>query len=92
MAAVGRARRRTGGYSWGLYRDGSDAQLRVERFTVPSWSEFERQRAERWTDSDHDLISVALSYTESGGTETEQQLFALHATGAEAPGRQLTRP
>jgi len=85
MVAVGRARRRTGGYSWGLYRDGSDPQLRVEQFTVPSWSEFERQHAERWTDSDHDLISVALSYTESGSTETEQQLFTLRSVGPRRP-------
>jgi MFS family permease len=86
MVAVGRARRRTGGYSWGLFRDGSDPQLRVERFTVPSWSEFQRQHAERWTDSDHDLMSVALSYTESGATETEQHLFAPRSTGSEASG------
>ncbi|MET0930442.1 MAG: MFS transporter [Aeromicrobium sp.] len=76
MVAVGRARRRTGGYSWGLYRHGSDAQLRVEQFTVPSWSEFERQHRDRWTDSDHDLITAALAHTATGTTESEEQLFA----------------
>jgi MFS family permease len=77
MSAVGRARRRTGGYSWSLYRDGSDPDVRVEQFTVPSWSEFERQHRDRWTESDHQLITAALGHTDSGTTETERQLFAL---------------
>ncbi|AWB91861.1 MFS transporter [Aeromicrobium chenweiae] len=77
MAAVGRARRRTGGYSWGLYRDGSDQNVRVEQFTVPSWSEFQRQRRERWTESDHDLFAAAVTHAEDGPTEPERRLFAL---------------
>lgn len=77
MIAVGKARRRTGGYSWGLYRHGTDPELRVEQFTVPSWGEFQRQRRDRWTDSDHALITLALSHTATGKTETEQQLFSL---------------
>jgi MFS family permease len=77
MVAVGKARRRTGGYSWGLYRHGSDDLLRVEQFTVPSWSEFERQHRDRWTDSDHDLIAAALTHTQTGETEAETHLFAV---------------
>jgi len=77
MSAVGRARRRTGGHSWSLYRDGNDPRVRVEQFTVPSWSEFERQHRDRWTESDHLLITAALGHTERGVTETEQQLFAV---------------
>ena len=77
MVAVGKARRRTGGYSWGLYRQGADPQLRVEQFTVPSWGEFERQHRDRWTESDHHLITEALAHTETGTTESEQQLFSL---------------
>lgn len=77
MSAVGRARRRTGGYSWGLYRDATDPQVRVEQFTVPSWSEFERQHGDRWTESDHQALAAALRHTGSGTTETEQQLFAV---------------
>jgi MFS family permease len=77
MAAVGKARRRTGGYSWGLYQDGSDRQVRVEQFTVPSWAEFQRQRRDRWTDSDHELIMSALAHTETGATEDEHRLFLL---------------
>jgi hypothetical protein len=81
MRAVGKARRRTGAYSWGLYCHGGDSDIRVEQFTVPSWSEFEHQHRERWTDSDHDLITAALSHTDSGATEDEQQMFALPARG-----------
>jgi hypothetical protein len=79
MIAVGRARRRTGAYSWGLYCHGGDSDVRVEQFTVPSWGEFEHQHRERWTDSDHDLITAALAHTVTGATEDEQQLFALRA-------------
>lgn len=81
MADVGRARRRTGSYSWGLYRHGTDALLRVEQFTVPSWSEFERQHRDRWTDSDHDLMTRALSFTQTGTPEVAQALFALSTPG-----------
>lgn len=77
MAAVGKARRRTGAYSWGLYCHGGDSDVRVEQFTVPSWGEFEHQHRERWTDSDHDLIAEALIHTVNGSTENEQQLFGL---------------
>lgn len=76
MAAVGRARRRTGGYSWGLYQDGSDALLRVEQFRVPSWSEFQHQRLDRWTDSDHGLMAAALAFTETGSPQDERHLLA----------------
>jgi MFS family permease len=87
MSAVGRARRRTGGYSWGLYRHGTDPQVRVEQFTVPSWSEFERQHRDRWTESDHQLITAALGHTDSGTTETEEQLFALPHRRPREPAR-----
>lgn len=79
MAEVGRARRRTGGYSWGLYQDGFDPQIRIEQFTVPSWDEFQRQHQERWTASDHGLIVSALSHTETGATTAEHHLFLLGA-------------
>ncbi|GGG22820.1 MFS transporter [Rhodococcoides trifolii] len=80
MVAVGKARRRTGGYSWGLFRDGTDPALRVEQFTAPSWGDFERQHRERWTDSDHQRITEALEYTVTGATEKEEHLFGLPAT------------
>lgn len=77
MAAVGKARRRTGGYSWGLYRDSVDPDLRIEQFTTASWQDFQRQHRDRWTDSDHQLITDALSYTVTGRTEHEQHMFGV---------------
>jgi hypothetical protein len=35
----------------------------LERFTVASRSEFERQRTERWSDHDSDGVSKAIGYT-----------------------------
>lgn len=87
MAAVGKARRRTGGYSWGLYRHGADSDLRVEQFTVASWSDYKRQTTERWTESDHQLITAALSHTVTGATEEERQLFAVGPRTGRHPAR-----
>lgn len=91
MAGVGRARRRTGGYSWGLYRSAADPQVRVERFTVPSWAELQRQQRQRWTDSDHAAMSGALAHTETGATETEQLLFPLRTPPGRQPGTSTMR-
>jgi hypothetical protein len=35
----------------------------LERFTVESWSEFERQRTERWLEYDSEGFRKALGYT-----------------------------
>jgi MFS family permease len=48
MSRVRRSRLRTGGHSWRLYHSLERADVFLERFTVVSWSEFERQRSERW--------------------------------------------
>jgi len=63
MSAVRRSRLRTGGHSWGLYRSAEDPDTVLERFTVPSWAEFERQHTERWLASDHDAAVKAVGYT-----------------------------
>jgi MFS family permease len=63
MSAVRRSRLRTGGHSWRLYHSVEDPDTIIERFTVTSWTEFERQRTERWLDSDHDAASKAVGYT-----------------------------
>lgn len=63
MSAVRRSRLRTGGHSWGLYRSLDRPDTVLERFTVPSWTEFERQHTERWLESDHDGAARAVSYT-----------------------------
>ena len=63
MSAVRRSRLRTGGHSWRLYRSAEDSDAVLERFTVASWAEFERQHTERWLDSDHDAAAKAVGYT-----------------------------
>jgi hypothetical protein len=76
MSAVRRSRLRTGGHSWRLYHDVDDPDTITERFTVPSWSEFERQRTERWLDYDHDAFAKALGYT-LDSTERHNYYLAL---------------
>ncbi|MFM9376785.1 MFS transporter [Gordonia sp. VNK21] len=56
MEALARSRRRTGGRSWRLYRSGETTGEYVEQFVVPSWSEYQRQRSQRWTGYDHENI------------------------------------
>jgi MFS family permease len=63
MGAVRRSRLRTGGHSWRLYHSAGQPEAFVEKFTVASWTEFERQRTERWLDYDHDFVTKALDYT-----------------------------
>jgi MFS family permease len=63
MSAVRRSRLRTGGHSWRLYHDVEHLDTIIERFTVTSWSEFERQHTERWLEYDHQGITKAIGYT-----------------------------
>jgi len=63
MSAVRKSRLRTGGHSWRLYHSVEHPDMFLERFTVVSWSEFERQRTERWLEYDTDGVSRAIGYT-----------------------------
>jgi MFS family permease len=63
MSAVRRSRLRTGGHSWRLYRDVEHPDTIIERFTVASWSEFERQYTQRWLEYDHQGLAKAIAYT-----------------------------
>jgi len=63
MSAVRRSRLRTGGHSWRLYRGADDPDTVMERFTVASWTEFERQRTERWVKYDSEGVTKAIGYT-----------------------------
>jgi MFS family permease len=63
MSAVRQSRLRTGGHSWRLYHSVAEDDMFLERFTVPSWTEFERQRTERWLDSDTDGVMKAIGHT-----------------------------
>jgi hypothetical protein len=48
----------------------------LERFTVASWAEFERQHTERWLASDHEAAAKAVVYTVDR-TLTRQYYLAL---------------
>ena len=63
MSKVRRSRLRTGGHSWRLYHSVGQTDIFLERFTVASWSEFERQRTERWMGYDSENFTAAVSYT-----------------------------
>jgi MFS family permease len=63
MGNVRRSRLRTGGHSWRLYHSVGQPDIFLERFTVASWSEFERQRTERWLDYDSNGVTTAIGYT-----------------------------
>jgi Transmembrane secretion effector len=63
MSAVRQSRLRTGGHSWRLYHSVGDPETLLERFTVASWTEFERQRTERWLGYDSEGVTTAIGYT-----------------------------
>ena len=63
MSRVRRSRLRTGGHSWRLYHSVRQPDVLLERFTVASWTEFERQRTERWLEYDSEGFRKALGYT-----------------------------
>ena len=74
MREVRQSRLRTGGHSWGLYYSVRDSDTFIERFTVASWTEFERQRTERWLEYDTDGVTTALKLTVD---ETRQHEYYL---------------
>jgi MFS family permease len=76
MSAVRRSRLRTGGHSWRLYHSPEDPDTVIERFTVPSWSEFQHQHTERWLDYDHEAVAKAVGYT-IDSTSNQQYYLAL---------------
>jgi MFS family permease len=76
MSAVRRSRLRTGGHSWRLYHSVGQPDTFLERFTVASWSEFERQRTERWLDFDTDGVVKAIGYTVDHARRHEYYLAA----------------
>jgi MFS family permease len=74
MGHVRRSRLRTGGHSWRLYHNVGQPEMFLERFTVASWSEFERQRTERWLGYDSDGVTKAIGYTVDNGREHQYYL------------------
>ena len=76
MGAVRQSRLRTGGHSWQLYHSPEDPEVVLERFTVLSWTEFQRQHTERWVDVDDDAFAKAVSHTVDS-TPSMQYFIAL---------------
>jgi MFS family permease len=74
MRAVRQSRLRTGGHSWRLYHSVGRPDTFLERFTVASWTEFERQRTERWLEYDTDGVKKAISYTVDRNRQHEYYL------------------
>jgi MFS family permease len=74
MGNVRRSRLRTGGHSWRLYHNVGQPDIFLERFTVASWSEFERQRTERWLDYDSNGVTTAIGYTVDNARHHEYYL------------------
>ena len=74
MGNVRRSRLRTGGHSWRLYHSVGQPDIYLERFTVASWSEFERQRTERWLDYDSNGVTTAIGYTVDNARHHEYYL------------------
>jgi MFS family permease len=62
MAPVGRSRRRTGAYAWGLFADPGGDPVLVEAFLVRSWAEHERQHRGRLTGHDRRAEEHAYSF------------------------------
>jgi MFS family permease len=59
MAPVAVSRRRTGALRWSLFQDRARAEVWVEIFEVPSWSEHLRQHEGRMTAYDAELLDRA---------------------------------
>jgi MFS family permease len=74
MSRVRRSRLRTGGHSWRLYQSVGQLDTFLERFTVASWTEFERQRTERWVEYDSDGDATVIGYTADRTREQDYYL------------------
>ncbi|GAA4803356.1 MFS transporter [Actinomycetospora chlora] len=70
------SRRRTGGSGWDLARDGSDSDVFVEEYTVPSWDEYTDQNTERLTAFDRGVLDVVRALAAHVGPPTARFLVA----------------
>ncbi|MDM4761742.1 MFS transporter [Galbitalea sp. SE-J8] len=73
MRGVEMARRRTGARRWRLDRSGEHERHYREEFVVPSWGEFTRSIAGRWTGFDHELLDAVIALTD--GEPQEEHYF-----------------
>ena len=83
MAPVGRSRRRTGAFRWGLYQDAADPTRFVETYEVATWGEHLRQHEERLTVRDEEFEARARSLTDETSEPSVSRLFASAPTVAE---------
>jgi MFS family permease len=70
MRSLERSRRRTGASAWRLERVADEEHVYREEFRVPSWQEFGRGNAERWTRYDRDRLDAVLALTDGRPVET----------------------
>ena len=61
MQAVGKARRRNGGFTWTLSRDIADPALWTERYICPTWGDYLHLR-DRYSQSDMDTRNAAEAF------------------------------
>ena len=81
---LGQARRRDGGYAWGVYEDVADDGRFLETFAVESWLEFMHLR-ERVSNADemlidrvHHLLAEAPRITVSVSSERPHRTWRRH--------------
>jgi MFS family permease len=85
MRQLGRARRRTGAYLWGVFQDADDPELFLETFTVSTWHEHLRQHIERGTVADAELEERAHGYLSEGTAPVVRHLVWAYAVPAAQP-------
>jgi MFS family permease len=85
MRKLGRARRRTGAYLWGVFQDADDPELFLETFTVSTWHEHLRQHIERGTVADAELEERARGYLSGGTAPVVRHLVWAYAVPAAQP-------
>jgi len=88
-------RHRTGAYAWSLSRDVGDPELWIERYHIPTWHDYLRQRS-RLTAADVALWDRALAFPDDDGQRVRgrQGTFDgdLHRCGAVAGKRRRDCP
>lgn len=75
MQRMGRMRRRTGAFQWGLFQDPADPEHFTETFLARTWAEYMRQQT-RSTVTDHAIEEAALSLLAPGTTPKTSPLIA----------------
>lgn len=85
MQRVGRMRRRTGAYSWGLYNDPSNPDRYMETFLTRTWAEHVRQHT-RPTMTDQRIQDEAYAFQKPSTTP-----LISHFVATQPPGRYARR-